>query len=258
MRAAALVLFLAGAIPQETPAADPLARARAKVEEARASEQKGGDFETPAKAALAAFDEALKADPKSVDALAGRGGIRAAQAAWRFPRGDFSRRADLEAAVADFDAALKLDPDRADLYAGRGFARFKSAVSRFFARVHVDELFKSAFEDFDKAVALKPADASLYVLRGDARHEKAIYARYRADPHKPPAEAAIADFREAARLGAAGLDARIAACGKLADSPVAVEDKGPSIAWSKTWELARREATIRRVPIFFYVSGGAG
>jgi hypothetical protein len=31
------------------------------------------------------------------------------------------------------------------------------------------------------------------------------------------------------------LVARIAATEKLADSPVAVDDKGPSIVWSKTW-----------------------
>jgi tetratricopeptide (TPR) repeat protein len=255
MRTAVLALLLAAALPQE----DPLARAKAKVEEARAAQRTGGDFETPGKAAVAIFDEILKADPASVEARAGRGGIKAAVAAWKNPQGEFrSVSNDLEAAIADFDAALKADPARADFYAGRGFARFKFAVSRFFARVHVDELFRTAFEDFTKAIELKPGDASLYVLRGDAHHEKAMYARYRADPHKPPAEAALADFRKAAELGATGLEARIAACGKWADSPAAVEDKGPSIVWSKTWELARREAKLRQVPIFFYVSGGAG
>lgn len=258
MRAAVFLLF-AGLIAQQQDTA--LARARARLEEARSAEKSGGDFETPGKAALAAFDEAVKSDPSSVEARAGRGDARAAMAAWRMPRGDFSKRADLEAAIADFDEALKLDPNRPETYAGRGFARFKLSVSRFFARVHVDELFKTAFEDFDKAIQLRPADAALRLLRGDALHEKAVYARYRADAHKAPAEAALAEFREAVRLDpsmAARLDGRIAACGTLADSPVAIDDKGPPLIWSKSWELARREAKIRRVPIFFYVSGGAG
>lgn len=260
MRWLVAFLLFATAI-QDPPQETLLARGLARFAEARTAEKKGGDFETPGKAAIAAFDEAVKADPASAEARAGRGEVRAALAAWRMPHGDFSKRAELQAAIEDFDEAIKLDPKRPESYSGRGFARFKLSVARIFARGQIDDLFKAGFEDFSRAITLRPADPALYVLRGDALHEKAVYARYRADPHRPPAEAAMADFREAIRLEpsrAAGLDARMAACGKLAESPVAVDDKGPSIEWSKTWQQARREATIRRVPIFFYVSGGAG
>lgn len=256
----ALLLLFAATIQDPAPES-PMARAQARFEEAKVAEKSGGDFETPGKAAIAAYDEAVKSDPKSAAARAGRGEVRAAMAAWRMPRGDFSKRAELEGAIADFDEALKLDPARVESIAGRGFARFKLSVARIFARGQIDELFKTGFEDFNRAIELRPGDASLFILRGDALHEKAMYARYRADPHRPPAEAALADYRAAVKLNPAceaDLVGRIAACGRLADSPVAVEDKGPSLAWSKTWELARREATIRRVPIFFYVSGGAG
>ena len=260
MRWPLFLLLLVPAI-QDPPQESALARARAKFEEAQNAEKAGGDFDTPGKAALAAFNEAVKADAKSIEALAGRGEFRATLAAWRFPRGDFSKRAEFEAAIADFDEAIKLDPRRADSYAGRGFARSKLAVARMFARGDIDELFKTAFEDLDKALELRPADAGLLILRGDAHYEKAVYARFRADPHRPPAEKALEDYREAVRLEsgrAALVDSRIASAGKLADSPVAVDDKGPSIVWSKSWELAKREAQVRRVPIFFYVSGGAG
>ena len=260
MRVLAFVLLAAGAF-QEPAAESPLVRARARFEEARIAERNGGDFDTPGKAAIAAFDEAVKADPASAEARAGRGDVRAAMAAWRMPRGDFSKRAEFEAAIADYDEALKLDPTRAATFAGRGFARFKLSVARFFARVHVDELFRTGFEDLDQAVKLLPADASLRILRGDAQQEKAVYARYRADPHKAYAEAALTEYAEAARLDPAtgpGLESRVAASKRLAGLPAAVDDKGLSIAWTRTWEEARREAAIRRVPIFIYVSGGAG
>ena len=259
MRAALLGLLLLGF--QDAPPQSPLERARAKFEEARTAQKNGGDFETPAKAAIAAFDEAVKGDAASVEARAGRGEVRAAMAAWRFPHGDFTKRAELEAAIADFDEALKLDPARAASYAGRGFARCKAAVARMFARGDIDDLFKTGFEDFDRAIELRGTDPALFILRGDAHHEKAIYARYRADAHKPPAEKALADFRQAIKLDAslaASLEARIAASVKMSESPNAVDDTGPPLIWSKTWELARREARIRHVPIFFYVSGGAG
>ena len=256
-----MALVLVVAAIQDPSSDTPLARAQARFEEAKAAEKKGGDFDTPCKAALAAYDEAIKADPKSAAAWAGRGEVRAAMSAWRMPGGDFTKRKELEDAIADFDEALKLDPARVESIAGRGFARHKSAVARIFARGNIDDLFKAGFEDFNRALELRPGDANLLILRGDALYEKAIYSRYRADPHRPPAEAALADYRAAVKVNPAceaELVGRIAACGKLADSPVAVEDRGPFLVWSKTWELARREATIRRVPIFFYVSGGAG
>jgi len=260
MRWPAVLLLFVAAIQESTPAT-PLARGRAKFEEARKAEKAGGDFDPAGNAAIAAFDEAVKADPASAEAWAARGEVRASMAAWRMPRGDFSKRAELQSAIADFDEALKRDPARAEWIAGRGFARWKLTVARIFARGNIDELFKTAFEDLDQAVKLRPTDASIHVLRGDALQEKAVYARFRADPHKADAGAALAEYAEAARLdpaSAPGLESRIAASRKLADSPVAVEDRGPSITWSKTWELARREAAIRRIPIFFYVSGGAG
>ena len=260
MRWPLFLLLLAAAI-QDPSQDSPLVRGRAKFEEARKAEKAGGDFETPGKAALAAFEEAVKADAGSIEARIGRGDVRAALAAWRFPAGDFSRHADLEAAIADFDAAIKLDPQRAEAYAGRGFARVKFAVARIFARGTIDEIFKNGLDDLNRAIELRPGDATLYVLRGDAYQEKAVYSRYRSDPHRPPAEAAFADYKTAAKLDPAfeaHLASKIDAAGRLADSPDALDDKGPSIVWSKSWELAQREARIRRVPIFFYVSGGAG
>jgi tetratricopeptide (TPR) repeat protein len=124
----------------------PTPRGRAKFEEARKAEKAGGDFDTPGKAALAAYDEAVKADPGSAEARAGRGDVRASLAAWRFPGGDFTTRAEFEAAIADFDEAIKLDPKRPESYAGRGFARFKLSVAVIFARGDIDDLFKAGFE----------------------------------------------------------------------------------------------------------------
>ena len=70
MRVLALLLFVAAI--QESAPATPLERGRAKFEEARKAEKAGGDFVSAGIAAIAAFDEAVKADATSVEARAGR------------------------------------------------------------------------------------------------------------------------------------------------------------------------------------------
>ncbi|HTF56892.1 MAG TPA: tetratricopeptide repeat protein, partial [Planctomycetota bacterium] len=129
--------------PAQPPgdAETPRLRGLARLEAARQAADKGGDFEALGKAAIQDFDEAVKADPRSAGARAGRGEARAALIASRMPGGDFTGRGDLETAIADYTEAIRLEPDRAAYYAGRAFARQKLAVARFFARIAVGELF---------------------------------------------------------------------------------------------------------------------
>lgn len=236
-------------------------RGIARLERARQEADKGGDFEAVAKTALADLDEAIKRDPGPAEGWAGRGEIRAAVVAHRMARGDFSGRGELEAAVADYDQALKRDPKRAATYAGRAFARQKGAVARFFARVPVADLFKAALQDLDEAVLLKPSDAGLRHQKAGALFEVGVHGAYRGESPRDWYAAALNEFEETGRLDPAMapiLAARVQQCRRLAAGNPATEEPERHIEWAKTWEAGQREARIRRVPIFFYVSGGAG
>jgi tetratricopeptide (TPR) repeat protein/predicted Ser/Thr protein kinase len=68
---------------------------------------KGGDID----AALAAFDQALRLDPRHLDALRNRSGARIL-------------KGDHRGAIEDADAGLRLKPDSAPLLYHRGFAKF--------------------------------------------------------------------------------------------------------------------------------------
>jgi tetratricopeptide (TPR) repeat protein len=177
------------------------------------------------------------------------------------PGGDFTGRGDLEAAIADYTEALRLDPERAAFYAGRAFARQKLAVARFFARVPVGELFGAAMKDLEEAIRREPSDAACHRQKAEAMFEVGVYALYRGDPPREWYAGAVKEYEETSRLEPALaplIESGLKTCrDRAGEAPAAVPPE-PGIVWAKTFELGQREARIRRVPILFYVSGGAG
>ena len=93
---AAAVLVLASAARAQ-PAADPMARGRARLEQ--------GDFE----GAIAAFSDALRANPRAADAYYHRAVA-------------YHRKGSSDRAIADYSEAIRLDPRLSGAYCGRGFA----------------------------------------------------------------------------------------------------------------------------------------
>jgi tetratricopeptide (TPR) repeat protein len=113
--------------------------------------------------AMAAYDEAIRLDPKNALAYAGRGQTYRA-------KGDFER------ALADADTAITLDPKLALAYNTRGAA--------YFGKGDKDR----AIADFSEAVRLDPKRYVFYANRGFA------FAAKGDNDH------AIADFNAAAKL----------------------------------------------------------
>jgi tetratricopeptide (TPR) repeat protein len=98
--------------------------------------------------AIKEFDSALKLDPKSFKALAGRASARA----WK---------GDLESSLSDYDAAILINPKSTFLLVARGRVRgMKSDLDK-------------AIEDFDAAIRIDPNHAPAFFNRGLARtHRK--------------------------------------------------------------------------------------
>jgi Tfp pilus assembly protein PilF len=147
--------------------------------------------------AVAAFDRALKADPREVRALAGRARAREALG----QRGD---------AGADWDRALSLSPRNAALLEGRGAFRLRGGEAA------------GAAADFEAAARIEPKQMNhrfnlglaLAELGRDAEAEQAFSAVIAAEPNDASAwlnrarlraardaRAALADFDRAVALG---------------------------------------------------------
>ncbi len=113
--------------------------------------------------AIAAYDEAIRLDPKNARAHAERGLVYRAQ-------GDFDR------ALADSNAAIVLDPKLAVAYNSRGAAYFSKGDKDL------------AIADFSEAIRLDPKRFYVYTNRGLAFAAKGDNDR------------AIADYNEAVKL----------------------------------------------------------
>ena len=113
--------------------------------------------------ARADYDEAMRLDPKSPDAVSMRGIVRTFE-------GDF------ENGIADCNEAIRLAPQSPLARSNRGFAFNKMGQ------------YESALADFEEAIRLDPQQAVAYRNRGVAHSGKRDYA------------AALADFAEAIRV----------------------------------------------------------
>ena len=155
-------------------------------------------------AAVKAFDEALRLDPKNVPAHIGRG------TAYRLA-------GKLDQAMADFDEALRLEPRNSEAHRGRGGVWWdkkdfdkalaecdeavrcdpeNSAAYRSRGNVHTaNGEYDQAFADLTEAVRLNPKDADAYCGRGCAYAYIGEYGK------------AIADLTEAVRLSPKDADA---------------------------------------------------
>jgi tetratricopeptide (TPR) repeat protein len=118
--------------------------------------------------ALAAYEQALKLDPKCADAHVGRGDVHLAQG-------------QIEQALADFDQALRAQPQCADAFVGRGAVRLRRrdpamAVADYNEALRLDaenvaalegrgyayflqKNFGRASSDFSEAVRCQPDNA---------------------------------------------------------------------------------------------------
>jgi tetratricopeptide (TPR) repeat protein len=149
--------------------------------------------------AVAAFDEAIRADPGGAEAFLERGFARRKLGDLRGAVIDYTQAIRLkpswalayanragthaalgenERAVADASEAIRLDPTEVGGYANRALA---------YLNVGRDE---NAIRDCDEAIRLEPGCATAFNTRGLARHNRGEY------------ELAIADFDAATRLDA--------------------------------------------------------
>jgi tetratricopeptide (TPR) repeat protein len=113
--------------------------------------------------ALADYTEAIRLNPKDVDAFCNRGLT-------------YEKKGQYNKAIADHTEAIRLDPKLAAAYCGRAGA---------YAR---KESYDSALTDLNKAIELNPKDADTFCARGFT-YEK-----------KGDRDKAIADYTEAIRL----------------------------------------------------------
>ena len=132
-------------------------------------------------AAIAAFNEAIKLDPKCAPAYECRGYAHSLQH-------------KLDEAIADYDQAIALDPKYQDAYYNRGVAKaekgdFDGALADFTSAIGLNPKYTSAYynrghvkyfmgdldgaiADLNQAIALDPNSPFSYFIRGLARLAK--------------------------------------------------------------------------------------
>src|SRR5262249_19587952 len=145
--------------------------------------------------AITDFNEAIRLNPKNDRAFAGRGFV-------------YARKGDEDSAIADLSEAIRLNPtDAAALY-NRGVAYMKKGNN------------DQAFVDFNEAIRLNPTDARAFVNRS------AMYDR------KGDNDRALADVNEAIRLDpnyAIAFDSRGVANAKKGENDRAITDFNEAI-----------------------------
>ncbi len=99
------------------------------------------------KSAIAAFDEAIRIDPKYAPAYENRGVARMLQH-------------NLDDALVDFNKAIELDPKYQEAYYNRGTTKAQKGD------------FDGSISDFDHAIELNPKFASAFYNRGHAKYFK--------------------------------------------------------------------------------------
>ena len=127
--------------------------------------------------AIADFTEAIKLDPKNLDAYFNRAGL-------------YSQKKDHDHAIADYDRAIKIDANNAELYAFRGQAYTQK------------ENFDQALSDFKEAIRLNPKCKNAYTFRGSTYFVRSVYNKENKDYDNAVTDIdkAIADIEEALRL----------------------------------------------------------
>jgi tetratricopeptide (TPR) repeat protein len=153
------------------------------------------------------YDRAIELEPNSILAFYNRGNA-------------YSDLGEYERAIADFDSAIELDPGFAQAFTSRGIAysylgEYERAIADFDNAIELDPSFLQAFTnrgiaysnlgeyeraivDFDSAIEINPEYASAFYHRGRVYYLKANSSNAR----RSDLEQALADWREAQRLGA--------------------------------------------------------
>jgi tetratricopeptide (TPR) repeat protein len=103
------------------------------------------------KGAIADYDKAIELKPDFVDAFIQRAQTKSDL---NDPKGAFS---DYDKAIKLYDKVIKLKPDSANAFTDRGFVKWKSND------------WKGAMQDFDFAIKLNPKNAIIYRLRGQIK-----------------------------------------------------------------------------------------
>ena len=141
-------------------------------------------------AAISAYDEAIKLNPKYALAYNNRGNAKA-------------KLEQRESALADYDEAIRLKPDYAAAYYNRGVEKaaqesFKSAIADYTVAIELKpklaeaytnrgivraqlRQYEEAIADYTAAIRLKPNDAEAYFGRGTARAALGLKAKARSD-----------------------------------------------------------------------------
>jgi tetratricopeptide (TPR) repeat protein len=146
-------------------------------------------------AALAALTEAIRLDPKYVDAFISRGACKLA-------------KGDRDGAIADYNAAVDADPKSAAAHAARGWCY-----------AHNGDLDK-AISEYSEAIRLEPHSSESYSHRAWAYYQKNEFDK------------AIVDANEAIRLGdnsAETLGGRASAYHSKGDYDKAIADYNAAI-----------------------------
>jgi tetratricopeptide (TPR) repeat protein len=156
------VLFsaLAAGVAYSTPADDALHRGHAAMNK--------DDID----AAIAAFSEAIRLDPKSAEAYLARG--------WAY-----SEKDEAEKAIADYSQAIRIEPNNAEAWCNRGLAIARQGDHQ------------KGLPDLNEALRLDPKLTEGYSARGWVYSETGQFAK------------AVADYSEVIRLDPEELSARV-------------------------------------------------
>src|SRR5262245_39022006 len=165
--------------------AEARARSSSLVSQGK-TDSNNGDYDR----AIAAFSEAIRLDPKNVNAFGNRGIA-------------YAKKGDNDRAIADYNDVIRLSPNYANAFLNRGIAYGKKGDN------------DRAIADFTEAIRLDPKNANAFLNRGIA------YAK------KGDNDRAIADFTEAIRLDPKNANVffdRGSAYGKKGDNDRAIGD----------------------------------
>ena len=138
--------------------AEARARSSSLVSQGK-TDSNNGDYDR----AIAAFSEAIRLDPKNVNAFGNRGIA-------------YAKKGDNDRAIADYNDVIRLSPNYANAFLNRGIAYGKKGDN------------DRAIADFTEAIRLDPKNANVFFDRGIAYGKKGDNDR------------AIADYNEAIRL----------------------------------------------------------